>query len=401
MLHGATLVFVTPGYEGKRFIYERAQALGVRSVIFDEPGSWAERLVEEKVIAKFVPVQLNQDSDEVFADALAAMRALEVSDRETTGAKPKHDGATDPEPHKIHDGDGEGAAVSSARRGRAPSRPNGNNAPPLAPNDSCVVSLSLFSPLVSSLRKDDPLVGAPAGCCTFCELSVPLVARLCEALGLPGPSAAAIDTARDKHRTRAAMAAAGLPSPANAKIEDAAALARAAATVGFPAVLKPLSGAASLGVKKVESEGELVGAYEEVMAEMRGTVVTSGALVKTGALVKKESASSSPPASPDRATAAAADAGVANAAPDRAVAFLLEAYLDGPEVGACLRARGGRMPPRATRQAGRAMPLAREGRTAATTRHPPSRARHASCGTPSRRDDLTRLRHGNQDGNLP
>ena len=49
----------------------------------------------------------------------------------------------------------------------------------------------------------------PAGVCTFCELSVPLVARLAETLGLPGPSSAAVDTARDKHRTRAAMKAAG------------------------------------------------------------------------------------------------------------------------------------------------------------------------------------------------
>ena len=30
MLHGATVVFVTPGYEGKRFVFERAKDLGVR-----------------------------------------------------------------------------------------------------------------------------------------------------------------------------------------------------------------------------------------------------------------------------------------------------------------------------------------------------------------------------------
>ena len=237
MLHGATIVFVTPGYAGKRFIYERARDLGVRAVIFDEPGSWAEALVADRVIAKFVPICLNQDSDEVFAAALAAMRALE----------------------------------------------------------------------------DDPTVGAPAGCCTFCELSVPLVARLCETLGLPGPSAAAIDTARDKHRTRAAMKAAGLPSPSNYKIMDERDLAAAAAEVGFPAVLRPLSGAASLGVKKVGSEDELMATYREVLAEMRDTVVTSGALVK------KSSSSSADAAAGDDASA-------------RGVAFLLEAYLDGPEV---------------------------------------------------------------------
>ena len=123
MLHGATIVFVTPGYAGKRFIYERARDLGVRAVVFDEPGSWAEALVADRVIAKFVPICLNQDSDEVFAAALAAMRALE----------------------------------------------------------------------------DDPTVGAPAGCCTFCELSVPLVARLCESARAAGPVGG-----RDRHGARQA-----------------------------------------------------------------------------------------------------------------------------------------------------------------------------------------------------
>ena len=122
------------------------------------------------------------------------------------------------------------------------------------------------------------------------------------------------------------MAAAGLPSPANYKIESAGDLASAAATVGFPAVLKPLSGAASLGVKKVESEGELVGAYDEVMAEMRETVVTSGALVK-----RPSSGSLNDMAALSVAAEAAEAAGdVAPAASP--ISFLLEAYLDGSEV---------------------------------------------------------------------
>jgi len=33
---------------------------------------------------------------------------------------------------------------------------------------------------------------------TFCEMAVPLVARLSEALGLPGNTAEAVDAARDK-----------------------------------------------------------------------------------------------------------------------------------------------------------------------------------------------------------
>jgi len=36
------------------------------------------------------------------------------------------------------------------------------------------------------------------GITTFCEMAVPLVSRLAEALGLPGNTPAAVDAARDK-----------------------------------------------------------------------------------------------------------------------------------------------------------------------------------------------------------
>ncbi len=237
MLHGSSIVFFTPGYAGKRFIYERARDLHVRVVIIDEPGSWAEGLVEDHVCAKFIGMDLQRPSEIVFEDALRAIKAL----------------------------------------------------------------------------ADDPALDyrLPSGICTFCELSVPIAARLAEALGLPGPSSAAIDVARDKHLTRAAMVQANLPSPACYKITSAADLAAAADKVGFPAVLKPLSGAASLGVIKVASREHLAGAYSEVMDEMRSTVVSSGALIKKDPATEELAASS---------------------AAENICAFLLEEYLDGPEV---------------------------------------------------------------------
>ena len=73
---------------------------------------------------------------------------------------------------------------------------------------------------------------------------------------------------------------AGLASPANFRVENVSDLGEAMAVVGFPAVLKPISGAASLGVKKVLNEGELVSCYKEVVREISGTIITSGALVK-------------------------------------------------------------------------------------------------------------------------
>lgn len=233
LTRGATLVFVSAGYPGKRFIYERAAALGVKSVILDHPDSWSADLVKEGVIAKFLPVDMSQSSDEVFQQAEKLIREL------------------------------------------------GN----------------------------DGVTGPVDGLTTCVELSVPLTARLCEAFGLPGFRPESVDAARDKHRTRAALRDAGLPTPRNALIHCEAELREKGELVGFPAVLKPVSGAASLGVKKVTCMEELQACYQEVAAELKSLVVSSGALVK----------------------ADPSGAGV-NAASVVDLTVLLEQYLDGSEV---------------------------------------------------------------------
>jgi len=201
---GATVVFVSAGLQGKRFILERMVELGVKSVVIDHPDSWSRHLVAEGIIAKFIPVDMSQSSEQVFSQCLAHIKGL--------GA--------------------------------------------------------------------DAATGPADGITTFIELSVPLVSRLCEVLGLPGFSPQSVDDARDKHRTRACLAAAGLPTPRNFLIKSDRELKDAAARVGFPAVLKPVSGAASLGVKKVESEKELQDCYNEIVTEMSSLVVSSGALIK-------------------------------------------------------------------------------------------------------------------------
>lgn len=100
------------------------------------------------------------------------------------------------------------------------------------------------------------------GVITFCELAVPLVARLAEHLGLPGNSPEAVDTARNKHAARACMERAGLPTPRNSLIKSEADLADAAKHVGFPAVIKPISGAASIGVIRVDDEEQLEASFK-------------------------------------------------------------------------------------------------------------------------------------------
>lgn len=233
LLKGATLVFVSAGYQGKRFIYERAAELGVKTVIIDSPDSWSRGLVDEGLIAKFMPVDMSQTSEGVF-------------------------------------------------------------------NDCCA--------MISSLGEDG-LTGPAEGITTFVELSVPLAARLAEAFGLPGMSSEAVDSARDKHATRAALKAAGLPTPRNMLIKKESDLQAAGQYVQFPAVLKPISGAASLGVKKVTCMQDLVKCYREVVQELGSLVVSSGALVK----------------------ADGSGSGV-NASDVIDLTLLMEQYLDGTEV---------------------------------------------------------------------
>jgi hypothetical protein len=42
VLRGAVIVFITAGYSGKRFIFEKAKELGLRTVIIDGPDSWSK-----------------------------------------------------------------------------------------------------------------------------------------------------------------------------------------------------------------------------------------------------------------------------------------------------------------------------------------------------------------------
>jgi carnosine synthase len=230
LARGATIVMFTAGMPCKRFIFERICAMGIKAVIIDHPDSWSKQLVDEGVVAKFMPVDMSQNSDAILEQSLNLIRNL--------GA----------------DGD----------------------------------------------------TGEADGIATFVELSVPMVSRLAEELGLPGQSPAAVDKARDKHQTRAVMKAAGLPTPANCLIHSEAELTKASQQVGFPAVIKPLSGAASLGVKKVENAADLRAAYKEVTEELNSLIVSSGALVKNDG----------------------SGVGVAFVAPT----ILMEQYLDGPEV---------------------------------------------------------------------
>lgn len=81
----------------------------------------------------------------------------------------------------------------------------------------------------------------------------------------PPPPSPSSPTTNAQHATREIMQAAGLPTPKHYKISSPEDVAAAAAHVGFPSVIKPISGAASIGVIRVNDEEHLRTAYERVV----------------------------------------------------------------------------------------------------------------------------------------
>jgi formate-dependent phosphoribosylglycinamide formyltransferase (GAR transformylase) len=71
-----------------------------------------------------------------------------------------------------------------------------------------------------------------------------------------------------QYATRTCLAQAGLPTPRNARISAPSDVQAAADHVGFPSVIKPVSGAASIGVIRVNDMEQLQKAYERVVRDL-------------------------------------------------------------------------------------------------------------------------------------
>jgi biotin carboxylase len=244
VLRGAVIVFITAGYSGKRFVFEKAKELGVRSIVIDGPDSWSKSMVDQGVIEKFIGLDMS-DAESVFERCLQAI------------LKAKRD------------------------------------------------------------------IGELDGVCSFSEMAMPLVARLAEKLGLPGNSPAAVDAARDKFATRTKMAEENLPTPRNFLIQDASQVDEAAAHVGFPAVIKPIYGAASIGVVRVDDIQQLRSSHARVAKELSSARVVAGALEQGG----------NDDAEGDGEAGGGVDTnGKGNASSWIRTDIMMEEYLDGPEV---------------------------------------------------------------------
>ncbi|WP_433854364.1 ATP-grasp domain-containing protein [Streptomyces kronopolitis] len=96
------------------------------------------------------------------------------------------------------------------------------------------------------------------GVLTSCDYYLPTAARIADRLHLPGPPPGAVEHACRKDTTRQLLAAAGLPGPRFARCADRSEAAAAAASIGYPLVLKPVDLCAGMFVRRIDDEAELV-----------------------------------------------------------------------------------------------------------------------------------------------
>jgi biotin carboxylase len=109
------------------------------------------------------------------------------------------------------------------------------------------------------------------------DVAVPAVAAVAEALGLVGLRPDVARVCRDKLATFERVRAAGLPVPDTLRVADLAQAEAAAATIGYPVVLKPRSAAGGRGVTVVRQAAGLPLAVARALTYAHGA---EGALVQ-------------------------------------------------------------------------------------------------------------------------
>ncbi len=117
-----------------------------------------------------------------------------------------------------------------------------------------------------------PMKSQIVGVAKWLDRSVELAALIASDLGLKSMTVENAKITRDKHLCKKSAANAGVATPAFAFVADKADLAAAAKTVGFPAILKPVSASASRYIFKVGNQAALETVLDDLLARKRRAV---------------------------------------------------------------------------------------------------------------------------------
>eukprot|EP00915_Cephaloidophora_sp_WS-2016_P002241 GHVH01002992.1.p1 GENE.GHVH01002992.1~~GHVH01002992.1.p1 ORF type:complete len:474 (+),score=57.93 GHVH01002992.1:194-1615(+) len=148
------------------------------------------------------------------------------------------------------------------------------------------IDLNMRSTIVEDCKGAiDTVLSDPDAVTTFWDDAVGLTARLATLYDVITNSVEAVDTCHDKYLTRCKLEQAGLPIPRYSRVKNIDEMKEAVVGMTFPAILKPVQGAASIGVSLVQDEADAMETYirsvklmEEVIAgkELMGLVFEEG-----------------------------------------------------------------------------------------------------------------------------
>ncbi|WP_205944731.1 ATP-grasp domain-containing protein [Pelagibius litoralis] len=118
------------------------------------------------------------------------------------------------------------------------------------------------------------------GSTTVSEVFCPMAAMVCRHFGLPGPDPEAIKRCQDKFVQRQLLTKSGIPTPAYRLARDAVAAIKAAAEVGLPVIVKPVTGRGSSGVKLCRDLNEVAEHTDFLLAGKHGLPPLPNVLVE-------------------------------------------------------------------------------------------------------------------------
>ncbi|MET4022088.1 ATP-grasp domain-containing protein [Bradyrhizobium sp. S3.2.12] len=108
-----------------------------------------------------------------------------------------------------------------------------------------------------------------AGITSARESAYAAVGKLCQHFNLPGPQPAAIELCCDKFLQRQLLEENSIPIPGYRLAANAAEVERSAEELGFPVIVKPAVGIASVGVRLCRDPGELAQHADYLLGERK------------------------------------------------------------------------------------------------------------------------------------
>lgn len=114
-----------------------------------------------------------------------------------------------------------------------------------------------YSQLLSAVKEIAERVGPVDQLIALSEFTLEIAARVRQALGIPGHGPEQVAVYRDKVRMKEVLTAKNVRVPAFARCESVEQTMRFASSISYPLILKPLDGAASIGVVRVNNSEEL------------------------------------------------------------------------------------------------------------------------------------------------